>query len=59
VNHRPDALARNTAQHGDALTLLRSLPDRCAPLGFFDPQHREGVLLGYLRLKRSIAGGRE
>jgi site-specific DNA-methyltransferase (adenine-specific) len=32
---------QNTAQGGDALALLRSLPDRCARLGFFDPQHRE------------------
>jgi site-specific DNA-methyltransferase (adenine-specific) len=28
---------------GDALVLLRSLPDGCTPLVFFDPQHR-GVL---------------
>jgi site-specific DNA-methyltransferase (adenine-specific) len=34
---------RNVAQHGDALSLLRSLPDRCTPLVFFDPQYR-GVL---------------
>ena len=34
---------RNVAQRGDALALLRSLPDRCAPLVFFDPQYR-GVL---------------
>jgi len=32
---------RNVAQHGDALKLLRSLPNRCTPLVFFDPQHRE------------------
>jgi site-specific DNA-methyltransferase (adenine-specific) len=37
------AYARNIAQHGDALALLRSLPDRCTPLVFFDPQYR-GVL---------------
>ena len=30
----------NTAQCGDALTLLRSLPASCTPLTFFDPQHR-------------------
>ena len=30
----------NTAQCGDALTLLRSLPAGCTPLTFFDPQHR-------------------
>jgi len=32
---------RNIAQRGDALELLRSLPDDCAALGFFDPQFRE------------------
>ena len=31
------------ALRGDALTLLRSLPDGCTPLLFFDPQFR-GVL---------------
>jgi site-specific DNA-methyltransferase (adenine-specific) len=30
----------NVAQRGDALVLLRSLPDGCAALAFFDPQHR-------------------
>ena len=35
--------ARNVAQHGDALELLRSLPDACARLAFFDPQHRENL----------------
>jgi site-specific DNA-methyltransferase (adenine-specific) len=34
---------RNIIQHGDALTLLRSLPPGCSPLVHFDPQHR-GVL---------------
>jgi site-specific DNA-methyltransferase (adenine-specific) len=34
---------QNVMQRGDALTLLRSLPDGCAPLVFFDPQYR-GVL---------------
>src|SRR5689334_14683295 len=34
---------RNVAQHGDALALLRSLPNCCASLAFFDPQFR-GVL---------------
>jgi site-specific DNA-methyltransferase (adenine-specific) len=33
----------NIAQGGDALALLRSLPDRRTPLVFFDPQYR-GVL---------------
>jgi site-specific DNA-methyltransferase (adenine-specific) len=37
------AFSLNTAQQGDALTLLRSLSDGCTPLVFFDPQHR-GVL---------------
>ena len=33
----------NIAQRGDALELLRSLPEACATLAFFDPQYR-GVL---------------
>jgi site-specific DNA-methyltransferase (adenine-specific) len=33
----------DVALRGDALALLRSLPDGCTPLVFFDPQHR-GVL---------------
>lgn len=32
--------AINVAQRGDGLELLQSLPDGCAPLAFFDPQHR-------------------
>src|SRR5262245_8382382 len=36
-------MLRNVAQRGDALELLRSLPDGCTPLVWFDPQHR-GVL---------------
>ena len=32
---------RNSAQPGDALVLLQSLPDCCAALVFFDPQYRE------------------
>jgi site-specific DNA-methyltransferase (adenine-specific) len=36
-------VARNVAQNGDALELLRSLPDACARLVFFDPQHRENL----------------
>ena len=32
---------RNVPQSGDALTLLRTLPDSCTPLLFFDPQHRD------------------
>ena len=31
---------RNVAQRGDALELLRSLPELCTRLVFFDPQHR-------------------
>jgi site-specific DNA-methyltransferase (adenine-specific) len=34
---------RNIAQNGDALSLLRSLPDACTRLCFFDPQHRENL----------------
>jgi site-specific DNA-methyltransferase (adenine-specific) len=34
---------RNVAQRGDALELLRSLPDPCTRLVFFDPQHRENL----------------
>jgi site-specific DNA-methyltransferase (adenine-specific) len=32
---------QNVAQVSDALVLMRSLPDGCAALGFFDPQYRE------------------
>lgn len=32
--------ARNVPQQGDALELLTSLPDACAAVAFFDPQHR-------------------
>jgi site-specific DNA-methyltransferase (adenine-specific) len=32
---------RNVPRSGDALTLLRTLPDSCTPLLFFDPQHRD------------------
>jgi site-specific DNA-methyltransferase (adenine-specific) len=32
---------RNSAQRGDALVLLRYLPDCCTQLVFFDPQHRD------------------
>jgi site-specific DNA-methyltransferase (adenine-specific) len=41
--HRYRAIVRNVAQRGDALELLRCLPNGCTPLGFFDPQYR-GVL---------------
>jgi site-specific DNA-methyltransferase (adenine-specific) len=34
---------RNVPQGGDALELLQSLSDRCTPLVFFDPQHRENL----------------
>jgi site-specific DNA-methyltransferase (adenine-specific) len=30
----------NVIQHGDALALLRLLPEAYTPLAFFDPQHR-------------------
>ena len=33
-------ITMNVAQQGDALELLCSLPDSCAALAFFDPQHR-------------------
>jgi len=36
-----NSYALNIAQQGDALELLRSLPDGCVALGFFDPQFRE------------------
>jgi site-specific DNA-methyltransferase (adenine-specific) len=35
-----EPFARNIAQQGDALNLLKLLPDACAALAFFDPQHR-------------------
>src|SRR5262249_54455875 len=38
-----EPFARNSAQQGDALELLKSLPDASAALVLFDPQHR-GVL---------------
>jgi site-specific DNA-methyltransferase (adenine-specific) len=47
--------ARNVAQSGDALALLHSLPDRCTPLVFFDPQHRENLD----RLKYGNEGARQ
>ena len=40
---RDVAAIQNVAQCGDALVLLRSLPDACTPLAFFDPQYG-GVL---------------
>jgi site-specific DNA-methyltransferase (adenine-specific) len=39
----PPTFERDICQRGDSLELLRSLPDSCTPLAFFDPQHR-GVL---------------
>jgi site-specific DNA-methyltransferase (adenine-specific) len=45
----------NIAQHGDALMLLRSLPDGVAPLTWFDPQHRSTLD----RLKFGNAGERQ
>jgi site-specific DNA-methyltransferase (adenine-specific) len=38
-----DGFNLDVAQRGDALELLRSLPDNCTPLGFFDPLFREGL----------------
>jgi site-specific DNA-methyltransferase (adenine-specific) len=42
---RPDikVYQHNISQYGDALALLQSLSDSCAPLAFFDPQHRENL----------------
>jgi site-specific DNA-methyltransferase (adenine-specific) len=45
----------NAAQRRDALDLLCALPAGCAPLAFFDPQHR-GVLD---RLKFGNEGSRQ
>jgi site-specific DNA-methyltransferase (adenine-specific) len=45
----------NVAQRGDALEMLRALPDHCTPLGFFDPQHRENLD----RLKYGNEGARQ
>ena len=41
LGQRDSDFRRNSAQRGDALVLLQSLPDRCTPLVFFDPQHRD------------------
>jgi site-specific DNA-methyltransferase (adenine-specific) len=49
------ALPCDVALRGDALTLLRSLPDGCTPLVFFDPQYR-GVLD---KLRYGNEGGRQ
>jgi site-specific DNA-methyltransferase (adenine-specific) len=40
VDRSRTVFAPNVAQVGDALVLLQSLPRACAPLVFFDPQHR-------------------
>jgi site-specific DNA-methyltransferase (adenine-specific) len=36
----PTPFATDVQQHGDALALLRSLPDGASAAAFFDPQHR-------------------
>jgi site-specific DNA-methyltransferase (adenine-specific) len=46
---------RNVAQCGDARALLQSLPESCAPLAFFDPQHRSTLD----RLKYGNEGARQ
>ena len=46
---------RNSAQRGDALELLQSLPEDCSPLQFFDPQHRDNLN----RLKYGNEGERQ
>jgi site-specific DNA-methyltransferase (adenine-specific) len=43
----------NVAQCRDALELLRSLPDTCAALAFFDPQHR--AVLDHLQFGNEAA----
>jgi hypothetical protein len=46
ADDRTETMSRfqfNAVQHGDALTLLRSLRISCSPLAFFDPQYR-GVM---------------
>jgi site-specific DNA-methyltransferase (adenine-specific) len=48
---------RNVAQGGDALALLQSLPDGCAPLVFFDPQHR--AVLDHLKFGNEGARQRD
>jgi site-specific DNA-methyltransferase (adenine-specific) len=47
----------NVAQCGDALALLQSLPDGCASLVFFDPQHR--AVLDYLKFGNEGARQRD
>src|SRR5262245_49853393 len=41
LGQRDSDFRRNSAQSGDGLVLLQSLPDCCTPLVFFDPQHRD------------------
>jgi len=41
LGQRDSDFRRNSAQRGDALDLLQSLPDYCTPLVFFDLQHRD------------------
>jgi site-specific DNA-methyltransferase (adenine-specific) len=45
----------SVAQQGDALELLRSLPDGCTPAAFFDPQHRSTLT----RLQYGNEGSRQ
>ena len=52
LGERDSDFRRNSAQRGDALMLLRSLPDCSTPLVFFDPQHRD-------TLDRLAYGGRK
>jgi hypothetical protein len=39
----------DVALRGDALTLLRSLPDGCTPLVFFDPHRCDPLALMRIR----------
>src|SRR6516162_5592415 len=55
LGQRDSDFRRNSAQRGDALMLLQSLPDCCTPLVFFDPQHRDTLD----RLKYGNEGARQ
>jgi len=45
----------DVALRGDALTLLRSLPDGCTPLVFFDPQYRGGCDIAHHKEDQTAA----
>ena len=52
---KPPTFARNVPQQGDALTLLKTLPDASVALTWFDPQHRSTLE----RLKYGNEGARQ